>query len=754
MKSLIKSVAWLILLALASASGRSYASKNPHNVWTLETKEDVEAKYFLEDGKYFFVRAEDWMHFFDGENGKEVWKLRIPDYEKAGLHLMWNEKVYIVSNENEELACYDVYTGKVIWQQKYKDIDQDDYSFYKNTEAGVVLFYNDMALCVDFDNGKELWRRKIRLDGSRTEKDLPNTWWTWGAENGNRFLFATKDGLLLLDAQTGKELWSKDAELTDKEEVDAVTFYGSKALLMYDNDMLGFLDVKNGKELWTKKEKIDDIEGYSTIKNAAGGDYLLLSFDDTQTMVNLTNGTIAWETKPDAMVGILTKYAVMDNGKNVVCYFKQKNAPKERGTYLVLYNLEIATGKVVYKEKIAFTEWAPPTGFANFLSKALTGKKAFEAGDYGFVFSEYEVDGDVVFLIRGTSGASGMANPLTREDEGEGLVRMNLATGKVVYRTYFPLNKESSFWSKANFDITAAPAPVVEGDNIFVVGAERLVSANVKSGKINWKIEEDLGFPVDWGILENTIYLKVGYQAFDVSLNAKSGNVDAKKSWNKDPYRIYALDAATGKTIWKIDFTYDPGLAMPGGEVKIDPLTRTLIGADEEHLFAVRLSRDAGGKRLWSLKFDDDLKVGELDHEECYAVTRTSSSSTSVGWNYTTTTTSYSASAQFVLYPVVRGDHIIVFGPEGVASVSLDGKVQWRTKWKWAGKKVTLPPQFLNNGKIVYMVKEDIQLMDEKTGTIHWMEEDDYDATPIIPPNNKLLYMLEKDEIRVYKMSE
>jgi hypothetical protein len=34
------------------------------------------------------------------------------------------------------------------------------------------------------------------------------------------------------------------------------------------------------------------------------------------------------------------------------------------------------------------------------------------------------------------------------------------------------------------------------------------------------------------------------------------------------------------------------------------------------------------------------------------------------------------------------------------------------------------------------------------------MEEDDYDATPIIPPNNKFLYMLEKDEIRVYKMSE
>lgn len=746
----------LLLFSILSISSLTFGGKNPHNVWTLETKEDVEAKYFLEDGKYFFVRAEDWMHFFDGENGKELWKLRIPDYEEAGLHMLWNEKDYIVGNENEELVCYDVYTGKVKWQQKYPDIDQDDYTDMDNTKAGVILYYDDIALCVDFSNGKELWRRKIRFDKNRVEKGLTTLWYTWGDEIGNRFLFATRDGMLLLDAKTGNELWKKekDGELSDKEEIDAVNFYGSKALLMYDNDMIGFLDLKEGKELWTRKVEIGDIEGYSTIENAGGSDYLLLSLDDTQTMINLTTGSIAWETKPDQLVGILTKYRVMDGGKNVVCYFKQKNAPKERGTYLVLYNIEIATGKVNYKEKIAFTEWAPATGFANFLSKALTGKKAFEAADYGFVFSEYEVDGDVVFLIRGTKGAGDMADPLSRKGDGEGLVRINLNTGKVAYRSYFPLNKESSFWSKANFDINAAPEPEVEGDNIYLVGAERVVSANLKTGKVNWKIDDDLGFPVDWGIIDNTIYLKVGYQAFDISINAKSGNIDAKKSWNKDPYRIYAIDASNGKTIWKIVFKYDPGLAMKDGSVSIDPLTRTLIGADEEHLFAVRLSRDAGGKKLWSLNFDKDLKVGELDHEDCYAVTRTSSSSTSVGWNYTTTTTSYSASARHVLYPVMRGDHIIVFGPDGVASVSMDGKIQWRTEWNWAGKKVTLPPQFLNNGKIVYMVKEDIQLMDEKTGKIHWKEEDDYDATPIIPPNNKFLYMLEKDEIRVYRIAE
>jgi len=64
-----------------------------------------------------------------------------------------------------------------------------------------------------------------------------------------------------------------------------------------------------------------------------------------------------------------------------------------------------------------------------------------------------------------------------------------------------------------------------------------------------------------------------------------------------------------------------------------------------------------------------------------------------------------------------------------------------------------LKPTFLNSGKIVFMVKEDIQIIDEKTGKLEWKEEDDYDAKPLLSPNHKFLYMLEDDEVRVYKMA-
>ena len=82
--------------ALLAPHSNAIAGKNPHNVWTFATKEDVESKYFLENGKYFFVRAEDWLHFFDGEHGKEVWKTRVPNYEKAGMHVLWGETKYLV----------------------------------------------------------------------------------------------------------------------------------------------------------------------------------------------------------------------------------------------------------------------------------------------------------------------------------------------------------------------------------------------------------------------------------------------------------------------------------------------------------------------------------------------------------------------------------------------------------------------------------------------------------------------------------
>lgn len=740
-------VACLTLLPLVTLA-------DGHRVWELEAKDKIDTRWFIQDGRYFIVKASEYIHFFDGENGKELWTTEVKDIEKAGFNMLWNEEQFILSTENEELVSYDVMTGKIRWQQKYPDIDQDDYDDYDNTKAGVILYYDDIAIRIDLETGKELWRHKLKKNSGRDEKGQNCLWWTKGEDGTSRFLFATEDGLLLLDAETGKELWKNKADLSDEKRVDPVTFYGLKALIMYDNDTIGFLDLQAGTELWTRKQDIGDIEGYSTLEDLGGSDYLMLSMEDYQLMVNVTTGKVQWETKPDELPGILTKHRVLDGGKSVLGYFLQRRmGGSESGTYLILYKLDVATGKVLYKEKVAYTEYAPAVGLANFFSGLLAGQKAIDEQDYGFVFDEYDVEGDVVFLIRGVKGAGGMEDPTTRDDDGEGLVRMNLNTGQVVYRSYFPLNKVGFRWSAVNFDFSSAPQPTVENGKLYVVGAERIVCADLATGKVIWKIDDDFGFPVDMGLFDNTLFLKVGYQAFSVGVDAKSGSINAKKEWNKDPYRIYALDPANGKEFWRIDFENDPGISLRG-EVKIDPASRTMYGADEEELFAVRLSRDAGGKRLWTLKFDKDMKVGDLDHEDCYAVTQSSSSSTSFGYNYTTTTTSYSASARLVLEPVFRGDHFIVFGPEGVARVSLDGKVQWTTEWDWAGKKVTLPPVFLSNGKIVYMVKEDVQLMDEATGKLYWKEEDDYDATPVLPPNNKYLYMIEDEEVRVYKMTE
>lgn len=769
----------LFLLALALSGGvfRSTARAGEgHNVWTIKTDEDVKSKFFLEDGKYFFVRAKDYLYLFDGEGGKQIWSAQVPDYEKKGPHIKWVDgNKYIVSNSKKEMICYDLMSGKVLWQQKYDDIDQGDYLGCDDLAEGEILQYGPVDLMIDLATGRELWRGKHEPNGHRHSEGLSEFWPTkWKADN--RILFATSDGLVLLDAKNGNVLWTTKSDLTTEEKVRPVTYYGKNALIMYDDDRIAFLDLVNGKELWTKKTKIGDIEGYFNIKNVGGTDYLLLSFNETQTMVNLTTGQIAWETKPGELSGIMKEYRIQDGGKNILCYIKQKRTSgDEGGTYFVLCKLELATGKIIYKEKIGFTDYhAVVSIFQSILGAEAKLFKAFSKSDafgnaiepymkeseYGFDLTEYSVDGDAVFLIRGNKGSFDMKSPVTRDGDGEGLVRINLETGRVAYRSYFALNKTNFKLWGADFDFDAAPKPILQGDNVFIAGAERLVCANIKTGAINWKIDQDLGFPVSLHLMNNTLFLRVGHQAFDVSVDAKSGDINAKKAWNKDPYRIYAIDPTNGTTIWKSDFKNDAGLGMKNNLAFIDTVSSTFYGADEEEMFAVKLTREGGGKRLWSLKFDEDMKVGKLDHEHCYAVTRSSSSSASSQWdynggyNYTTVTTTYEASATLVLYPVVHMGHFVIFGPSGVAAVGTDGKLQWSTKWDWDSKKVTLPPYILKNGNIVAMIKGKIQMIDENTGKVSWKEEANSDATPIIPPSEKYLYLLEKDEVRVYAMTQ
>ena len=62
-------------VAIAALIGFSgIATAESHKVWDLKAKENIQTRHFIQDGKYFFVRAEEYIHFFDGENGKEIWE--------------------------------------------------------------------------------------------------------------------------------------------------------------------------------------------------------------------------------------------------------------------------------------------------------------------------------------------------------------------------------------------------------------------------------------------------------------------------------------------------------------------------------------------------------------------------------------------------------------------------------------------------------------------------------------------------------
>lgn len=77
-----------------------------------------------------------------GRTEKKFGNRKCPTSRKPYARFVGRGKKYLVSTEEEEIICYDVYTGKMLWQQKYKDIDQDDYLGCDELRDGVMIQYD------------------------------------------------------------------------------------------------------------------------------------------------------------------------------------------------------------------------------------------------------------------------------------------------------------------------------------------------------------------------------------------------------------------------------------------------------------------------------------------------------------------------------------------------------------------------------------------------------------------------------------
>lgn len=716
--------------------------------WERDFKKNPTNRFFIENGKYTFIQASQYLHFIDNQTGNEVWSAEVKDFEEKGIALLLDEGQYILSYD-DGLISYNIKTGEINWKSEAKKINQKRYSNYYLTKSGLITIYDKYIFCVDSKSGNELWLKELTLNSDRNQNGMENVFISQ-TSNGERILLILKKGLLLIDSKTGEDIWKNEkGELTDEKNIEAVSVFGNNALLFYDNDIISFLNLSNGVELFNQKQDIDDIEGYYVVNGLAGKDYLMLSLEDEQLMFNLTDGNLGWKIGDDALEGILTEAMSLENGKYILGHFmKRAMMGSENGTYLIAAKIETSSGNIVYKEKIAWTGFAQ-SGFIMSLRNTLGDNKRH---DFGFV-NENLFDGDdIIYIIRGTTGVGSMGNPLTRSGEGEGIVRMNKNSGQILYRAYFDINKDES---KHAVHQTNSTKSLLSGNVLLVPGTDRIVAADISSGNILWKHDKDFGLPTNLWINDNAVFVKVGTVQYSTSVDPKKAEVTVKKIWNESPYKLYAFDFNSGSKLWENKFDDDLALGMP---VMFDEQKGIIYCSDTENLFAVKLTRDSGGKKEWSFNYDKDGKVGELEKEDCYAIRQKVTTSvdlfSAVINRNLGVSKSYEAEAELVLRAEHRGNHFIIFGPDGFCAVDINGSKLWSNEWDWKSTKVSQPPYFLNSGKIVYMIKGNVVCIDENSGKILWQGKADSDSEALISPDEKSLLTFYKRDVVAFNLND
>ena len=90
---------------------------------------------------------------------------------------------------------------------------------------------------------------------------------------------------------------------------------------------------------------------------------------------------------------------------------------------------------------------------------------------------------------------------------------------------------------------------------------------------------------------------------------------------------------------------------------------------------------------------------------------------------------------------------------KGPALVGQDGKITWKSEWKWNGKKVNFVPTVTPRG-IVYQYKKNLQYISIKDGSVIWesKEKNASGADIFFSKNYDKIFIVEKKNITCYKL--
>ena len=222
-------------------------------IWSYAVGSSVEGSLVVEDGRLFFMDADETLTALDAATGKLLWryKRRPPEYftiKGAGVPVIDGDAVYCGFSDGT-FAALQIDTGEVIWTS---DLTNDETEF---TDIDTRAIVDDESIYISSYSGGVF--AVSRLDGT-IQWRVPIEGVTRMRRRGGALLLASAQGRVIsLDLRRRQANWS--FRFTEQIPVE-VAFFGPYAFVSTTAGPLTVLDVQSGE----LKMRWDPSQGFNT----------------------------------------------------------------------------------------------------------------------------------------------------------------------------------------------------------------------------------------------------------------------------------------------------------------------------------------------------------------------------------------------------------------------------------------------------------------------------------------------------------
>lgn len=572
-------------------------------VWEYDAKHSIICRPTQYEGKVFFKTQGRDLICLDLLTGKLLWKKESPSFERHDIRGA-DGHIYTVESRGG-LVSYDIKNGKERWRYNQR---KTIYQLILIKYGNIVVFGDSgNRYGIDDNTGKLIWHRETEI-----------LYWgfDFNREAGLIYFTPKDEDLSAVDIKTGETRW----------KIDGLTSYDhSSDYGIMDQDEEGnlkFYDIKTGQLQWKRKF----FEGYAYEEIIRPDITICYTRDDSIYAINTATGDLLWENK----ISNLDIDEIRRSGDKLYVSFKLDITYN----HILLYSLDIKTGKVVWKTDKIIPEiyhwefsdnaivaddynysinidpyngklkWVRNSAPNRCFRKFDTEKDFYSiewddpSYPYSYFIAQKKENSDVIwkkeFSKRAIFNQARFGDIMIWQYSIDSICGLDIGSGDVLWRTHLDTDAVvSDYYS--------------QGDEFYFFGFTDLYALDLKTGKLNWKLN------ILERNIENVMLALESYDGSSRLIAKKNGEVLVFKYSNE----IYAIDLKDHKIKWTYqneDFLTD-SLYLNNDRViclgyKFDSSNRM-----EYELTGIEIN---SGKSLWKKKEKEPILIFERENELFY----------------------------------------------------------------------------------------------------------------------------------------